>query len=293
MKTTLLVVILATMTALMGGAAAGIGFFSNRAPSPRSIKTIRGDTIDLYGKGLYRYDSLFFGAGYKGQDAVVLFLGMPLLIFAVLFYQRGSLAGHLLLVGLLGYFLYIYASMAFGAAYNPLFLLYTAVFSVSLFGFIIVFNAAVQKLAELGDLSSLPTRGLSIFMFVSGVITLFVWGGPLIQALVSGSAPARMDSYTTMVTYALDLAIITPATIICGFMLLRGNVLGYVLATPLLTLIILLAPQIILSTIFQFRAGVPFTTGEMIGPVAGFVILGGAGLWLLISLLKSLSSFTL
>lgn len=292
MKASWIVVFLATLTALMGGIAAGIGFFRNQAPEPQSFTTLRGDRIELYGRGLYRYDSLFFGAGYKGQDAVVLFLGVPLLILAILLYQRGSLAGHFSLVGLLGYFVYIYASMSFGAAYNPLFLLYTLVFGTSLFGFIIVFNSAVLKLAAFGDLSSLPGRGLIIFMFISGAITLFVWGAPLIEALVSGSAPARMDSYTTMVTYAIDLAIITPATIICAFIILRGNALGYVLAMPLLTLIILLAPQIILSTIFQYRAGVPFSTGEIVGPVAGFVILGTAGLWLLIRLIRGISHLT-
>jgi len=292
MKASWIVVLLATMTALLGGIAAGIGFFRNRAPDPKPFTTTRGDTIDLYGRGLYRFDSLFFGAGYKGQDAVVLFLGVPLLIVAILIYQRGLIAGHLLLVGVLGYFVYIYASMAFGAAYNPLFLLYTAVLGVSLFGFIIVFNSAIIKLSAFDDLGSFPGRGLVIFMFVSGAITLFVWGAPLIEALVSGSAPARMDNYTTMVTYAIDLAIITPATFICGFMILRGNAAGYVMAIPLLTLIILLAPQIILSTIFQNRAGVPFSIGEMIGPVAGFVILGSLGLWLLVRLLRSVSLFT-
>lgn len=290
MKASWIVVLLATLTALLGGIAAGIGFFRNRTASPRSFTTLRGDEIEVYGSGLYRYDTLFFGAGYKGQDAVVLFLGVPLLIVAILLYQRGSLAGHLSLVGLLGYFIYIYASMAFGAAYNPLFLLYTVVLSISLFGFIVAFNSAVLKLSALDDLSSLPGRGLIIFMFISGAITLFVWGAPLIEALVTGSTPARMDSYTTMVTYALDLAIITPATIICGFMILRGNALGFVVAMPLLTLIILLAPQIILSTIFQYRAGVPFSTGEMIGPVAGFVILGAVGLWLLTNLLRNISN---
>ena len=126
-------------------------------------------------------------------------------------------------------------------------------------------------------------------MFIAGAVTLFVWGAPLVSALVQGVPPARMDSYTTMVTYALDLAVITPATFICASLLLRENPAGVVLATPLLTLIILLAPQIILSTIFQQRAGVPFTAGEMVGPVAGFVVLGIAASWLLIRLMQGIS----
>jgi hypothetical protein len=98
-----------------------------------------------------------------------------------------------------------------------------------------------------------------------------------------------MDSYTTMVTYALDLAIITPAAFLCAALVLRGDPLGYVIAAPLLTLIVLLAPQIILSTVFQRSAGVPFTRGEMIGPVTGFVVLGLIAAWLLVAILRGLS----
>ena len=126
-------------------------------------------------------------------------------------------------------------------------------------------------------------------MFASGIVTLLVWGAPLVAALIKGGAPDRMDSYTTMVTYALDLAIITPATFLSAILILRGEPSGYAIAVPLLTLIILLAPQIILSTILQKSAGVPFTIGEMIGPVAGFVVLGVIAAWLLVDILKGLA----
>jgi hypothetical protein len=60
--------------------------------------------------------------GFKAGDAVTLVLGLPAPIFSLLCYQRGSMRGGLLLAGTLGYFLYNYGSMAFGAAYNQLFL---------------------------------------------------------------------------------------------------------------------------------------------------------------------------
>jgi hypothetical protein len=95
-----------------------------------------------------------------------------------------------------------------------------------------------------------------------------------VTALIRDSPPDHLDSYTTMVTYALDLVIVTPATFISGILILQGAVLGSLLAMHLLVLIVLLAPQIALSTDFQRSAGLPFTTGEMIGPVAGFALLG-------------------
>jgi hypothetical protein len=45
-------------------------------------------------------------------------------------------------------------------------------------------------------------------------------------------------------------------------------------------------------TIFQKAVGVPFTTGEMVGPVAGFVVLGLIGAWLLIDLLRGVRTLS-
>lgn len=125
-------------------------------------------------------------------------------------------------------------------------------------------------------------RGQTVQMFGRGLYRF-------VGALIKSGPPDRMDSYTTMVTYALDLAVITPATFLCAVLVWRGDPQGYVIAVPLLTLIVLLAPQIILGTIFQRSAGVPFTTGEMIGPVAGFVILGLIAAWLLAAILRPLA----
>jgi hypothetical protein len=289
MKASATVIALSSTVALLAAIAAAMGLFWKEGGDPFSFSTLRGQAVQIFGQGLYRYDTLFFGANFKGQDAVVLFLGVPLLIVSILLFQRGSVGGQLLLAGTLGYFLYVYASMALGASYNRLFLLYIVIFSASLYAFVQVFSSVDLDLIASQIPGGLPRRGLAIFMFASGLVTLVVWGAPLVTALINGGPPDRMDSYTTMVTYALDLAIITPATFLCGVLVLRGDPLGYVIAAPLLTLIVLLAPQIIVSTIFQRSAGVPFTTGEMVGPVAGFVVLGLLGGWLLIAIFRGIS----
>lgn len=283
-----IIIVLSSLVALLAAIAAAAGLFVKDSGEPFLFTTLRGQTAKIHGQGLYRYDTLFFGAGFKGQDAVALFLGVPLLALSIFLYQRGTVSGQLLLAGTLGYFLYLYASMALGAAYNKLFLLYVAIFSASLFTFVQVFSSAYSHLAASPLPSGLPRLGLAIFMLAAGLVTLVVWGAPLVAALIKGGPPDRMDSYTTMVTYALDLAIITPATFLCAVLVLGDNPMGYVIAAPLLTLIILLAPQIILSTIFQRSAGVPFATGEMIGPVAGFVVLGLIAAWLLATILRVL-----
>lgn len=287
-----IVIFLASLIALFTVVATAIGLFLKGGGASFTFSALRGQVVQIFGQGLYQYDTVFFGAGFKGQDATALFLGVPWLVISIFLYQRGSVSGHLLLTGILGYYLYLYASMALGAAYNRLFLLYIAIFSASLFAFILAFSSVNIDWIASQIPAGLPRRGLAAFMFLAGFVTLIVWGGPLISALMKGTAPERMDSYTTMVTYALDLAIITPATILCAVLVLQGNPQGYVIASPLLTLIFLLTPQIILSTIFQKASGVPFTPGEMIGPVAGFVVLGFFAAWLIVKILKGLPEIT-
>jgi hypothetical protein len=41
-----------------------------------------------------------------------------------------------------------------------------------------------------------PRRGLVVFLFVSGAITLAVWARPLVIALVHGNVTTRLDSDT-------------------------------------------------------------------------------------------------
>lgn len=269
--------------------AAGAGLFWQAAGDVYTFTTLRGETAQIYGQGLYRYDTVFAGAGFKGQDAVVLFLGVPLLILSAVLSWRGAFTGHLLLLGALGYFLYVYASMALGAAYNPLLLVYVVLFSASFFALVLTMTMIDLEQLAVRTAAGVPRRGLAIFMLVSGAVTLVVWGEPLVAALVQNTTPARLDTYTTMFTFALDLAIITPATWVAGGLLLRKNTLGYLVAVPLLVIIILLTPQIALSTVFQRAAGVPFTTGEMIGPISGFVVLGAVAIWLTVSLLRGVA----
>lgn len=272
--------------------AAGAGLFWPDGGSPFTFTTLRGDTAQIYRQGLYRYDTLFTGVGFEGQDTITLLLGVPLLVLSLVRYQRGSRRGGLLLMGMLGYFLYVYASMALSAAYNPLFLVYVALFAASLFAFVLAFTSPEREAAFASIAADLPHRAIGVFMLVSGLLTLFVWTEPIVSALLQNRTPARLDSYTTFVTIALDLATITPAAFLSGVLILQRRALGYHIAFPLLVLIVLLAPMIALNTLKQAAAGVVFTTGEMVGPVAGFAILGLIAAWILVVILRSVSTAT-
>jgi hypothetical protein len=290
MKTSTVLVWLATLVAVLALVAAGAGLFWPGGGGPFTFTTLRGESVQIYGQGLYRHDTLFIGALYRGQDVVMLVVGIPLLVLSALLYRRGSLRGGLLLMGTLAYFLYVYASMALGAAYNPLFLLYIALFSASLFAFVLAFVSLDRQALAARLSGQLPHRPIALFMFICGLLTLAVWLGPLLGSLMQGQPPKFLGSYTTIVTDVLDLGIIVPATFLAGVLLLRRATLGYLVTFALLVIIVILLPGIIASTVSQLAAGVSFTTGEIAGPITGFLLLGLVAGWIVVIFLRPLGA---
>ncbi len=116
----------------------------------------------------------------------------------------------------------------------------------------------------------LPRRFPAILLLAGGAVIFFVWLEPLVTALARGRPPALLGTYTPEVTFALGLAIITPATVLSGLWIPRRNPLGCRLAFPQLGTVVMLLPGISVSTAWQVAAGVAFTPGEIVGPIAGF-----------------------
>lgn len=181
-----------------------------------------------------------------------------------------------------------YAGYALGAiAHNRLSLLYAAVFSAALYGFVLLFASFPTE--ELHTLfpATTPRRGPAALMLASGVVLLAVWGVPLLTAALTGAAPPGLGPYTTEFTMVLDLAVIAPAAFLAGTLILRRRPLGYLVALSLLVLEISLAPLIIAQTAAQLLAGVRFTIPEVLGPMGGFMLLAGASAVVLVSLLRA------
>ncbi len=267
------------LMAILSLITSGAGLFWRDGGNSFTFTSLRGQTVQMDGQGLYRNDTLFTAGSFRGTDAVNLIVAVPLLVVAFVIYRRGSLRGRLLLVSILSWFLYLGASMGFGAAYNHLFLAYIALFSASLFAFILVFTSI--------DLSGLaarlspktPRSGLAIFLFVAGLAPLALWLGDVIGSLAQGRAPELLATYTTPVTYVLDLGVIVPVVFLAGVLVLRRAPLGYLLALIMLVLLAMTGLAVIGQTVAQINAGIVFGPGTLIGMVGSWVILALFAIW--------------
>lgn len=268
---------------------AGVGLFSQGGDGPFPFTTVYGDNVEIYGQGIYRHDSSFVAAIFKGTDVVTLFVGIPLLLTGYWLYRRGSLRGNIFLIGMLLYFLYLGATYTFSVLFNSLFLVYTALFSAALFSTILALTSFdLQHLASKVT-SNMPRRGIAIFMFVAGLGTLMLWLSELIGPLMTGQAPANLGPYTTMFTHGFDSAVITPACVITGIFLLQRKPLGYLLAAPLLILCTLIGVVVIAQTISQTLAGFVFPVGVYVGMIGSWVVMGAFAIGLTVRFFRSVS----
>ena len=276
-------VLLSIGITLMTFITSGMGLFFKRGDGPFMFTTIHEEAIEIYGRGLYQFDSAFKAPVLRGTDAILLFIGVPLLVLAIILYRRGSLPGQLLLTGLLSCFLYNAVSVGFGAAYNELFLVYMLIFSYSLFAFVIAFSLTGQTLMKADISERLPYRGIAIFIMIAG-LSPCVWLVDIIVSLIAGQVPQNVALYTTDVTTLLDVGIITPSCFIAAVMLLRRKPLGVLLSSTLLTLLTLIGLIVVAQSIMQYLDGirlggmafglyvVPFVSLSLIAVVFNYLI---------------------
>jgi len=281
--------LLIPLIALIAVAAALAGLMTQGGEGPSTFTTLHGQTANIYGVGLYRFDTVLFATTFKGVDVITLVLSVPLLIIAFILYRRNSLRGGLLLLSAIPYFIYIGASMTFSAAFNSAFLLYVVLLSVSFFTFIAVLSVFDATEIAKHILPGFPHRGLAIFLFVAGIGTFLLWLSELVGPLMSGSTPTNLGPYTTMYTHGFDSAIIVPALLLTGIFLLQRKPSGYLFAAPLLVFCAQIGFTVIAATIFQTLAGIIFPIGVYIGMIGSWVILGAFAIGLTIRYFSTIS----
>jgi hypothetical protein len=223
-----LIIILATITALFG-------ILSNQSINEGEvIRTLAGESVTLYGKGLYHNESISMASQVIAQEMVTLLMVVPFLLCALVLNHKGKIKGELLLTGTLGYTLYMYATYCFVAVYNNFFLIYVLLMSLSFFGFVINMYQLFSQRNNI-HFSKLPHKFIGFSTVFLGSLILLMWLGRLVPPLFEGSVPSGLEHYTTFPIQALDLGIVVPVAIIGGIALTKRKSLGYLLV-PIITI---------------------------------------------------------
>lgn len=274
---------------VLAAGAAAAGLFWPGGGEPYGLVSYRGEAVQIHARGLYAWDTVSSAAQMQANDVVTLVIALPLLAAAAPLAFRGSLRGHLLLSGTLGYVLYTYLSMSMLTAFNPLFLVYVALFSLSLFALVLCLMAFDVAGLPARFSAHLPRRGIAALLAGTGLFLSVAWLGRIAAPWLNGTPPA-LENTTTMVIQALDLGLVTPVVILAAWLLWQRRAWGYLLASVAVMKMLTMGTAVSLMTINMALNGVaesPVIGGIFMTLTAINALLG---LWLLRSVIPAPTS---
>lgn len=226
--------------------------------------------------GVYR-DNDWATAGFQGNDLVTLIVVVPLILVGVRSAGRGSPSGRLLWLGTMAYVLYNYSFYLFGAAFNELFVAYAGLVAAS--GTVLIMGLGHTDTAAVAARIGNPPSLRWVAGYLIGLPALLgvLWLSQIVASLINGTIPrAVTDSgIHTAVIFALDLAMLVPASFLAGVWLMRRRAWGYVLAAVLLVKDVTYALALIGMSYFAARAGI--ADAWLLAPL--WAVLGGLALW--------------
>ncbi|MBP1468649.1 hypothetical protein EYB53_023245 [Candidatus Chloroploca sp. M-50] len=231
--------------------------------TPYALTTFRGEEVTINARGLYYWDTVSMVAQMQANDLVTLVLGLPLLALSFWLARRGSLRGRLMLAGTLGFILYTYITMCFGAHYNALFLVYVALFSLSLFAFVLVLMSIDIPTLPAHFSDTLPRGWIAGLLFFAAAFLSLAWLSRIAATFAPGAIPA-LENTTSMFIQAMDLGLIVPVCLVSGILLLRRHAWGYLLASVGLTKFLTLGIAVSLMGLNMARVGVPVSVVELV-----------------------------
>lgn len=270
--------------------AASLGLFYQTAGHPYPYTNHRGEKVTINGHGLYYYDTLSTAAQMQGNDLVTLAVGLPLLVLSVILTMRRSLTrlafqGHLLLTGTLGFFLYTYLTMSTLTAFNALFLVYVALFGLSLYAFILSMMSFDLSSVAGHFADRLPRKWIAALLFFVGGFLSLAWLARILQPLLNGVDPA-LENTTTLVIQTMDLSLIVPMAFLAGFLLLRRSAWGFLLSTVFIMKALTLGLGVSAMGINMAQAGVP----DSLAIILPFFVITLLNLIAAFTLLKNIKS---
>ncbi len=160
------------------------------------------------------------------NDLVTLFLGVPLLLGALYLAIRGSIKAQLIWIGTIWYMIYNYIFYLYGAAVNKFFLLYVALFILSVYALIFTFvKVDIKDIAQRFNPRT-PVKAVCGFMFFFAFALGVPWVGKCLAFVFGGPTPTVAEG----VIFATDLCFMISVLIVSGILLYKKQPWGYVLS---------------------------------------------------------------
>jgi hypothetical protein len=229
----------------------------------------------LFIDDLYQ-DNAFTASAWRSTDLVTLVLAVPTLIVALLLSVRGSPHAQLVWLGMLDYTLYNYAYYLFGTAFNQFFLIYVALFTLSIFA--LIFGLSNLDIGSIRQRfrDRTPVKWIAGYMLFVAVGIGGLWIAQSLSFVASGQVPDLIlkVEHPTSIVFALDLSLVVPFLMVGAIWLWQRRPWGYVLAAILSVKGAVYMLALAAVTLLAVREGVSESAAEL--PLWGLLSLAFA-----------------
>ena len=237
-----------------------------------SIMDQNGEIVELYGIGIYRYDSLFKATIFKGTDFAMLVFVLPIFIGLLYFgLIKNNKYMKLMLLGLSSFLLYFHTSVATGAFYNQLHLLYIFNFSLCLL-FIIMLYVEVSKSQIKSEKMFQKPYMIIIYLVFNLLALIMAWIPEIISTMLNNTGLSFGYHYTTEATHVLDVGIIIPLIFATIILLKQKKSISLIIIPILVIMSGVIGVVIVMQTVYQINAGIELTNQEIATKVIPFLL---------------------
>lgn len=220
-----------------------------------AVLLIAASVTGLLIHGLYR-EGAWAREAFRGGDVVTLAIAAPLLLVSLILSVRGSHRAEPVWIGMLIYTFYTYAYATFGAAFNDVFLLHIALFSMS--GFAIACALPNLDVAAIGRTfrGAIGARTIGVFLAVVGIAQGVLWIFLVVRNALTGEVLHDIPVSGQHLVFALDLALLVPSLVLAGVLLARSKPFGFLLGTAMAVFGAVYQLNLMVASVFQDRADV-------------------------------------
>lgn len=273
--------ILVTGIVVASSVSALTGLFSSGGTDNFQYQSIREQTVNIYGSGIYKHMSYEVAIQGIAQDLVTLLIGIPALIVSFILSLKGSLRARIIFSGTAFYFFVGYLMYQLMAMYNELFLVYVFLTGTSFFVLILTLYPLDLTEVKKAFSSEAKTSFGGAFLIFNGTAITLLWLGIVLPPLLDGSIfPPGIEHYTTLIVQAVDLSLLLPLSFLFGYLLYKRKPEGYLFGTVYLVFLIYMMTALLSKILFMGVHGYEIIPAVFIIPL--LLILSFLGAYLML-----------
>lgn len=255
---------------------------------PILILTLFASLVSLLKVDFYSRDSAIMAMKSHYLDLILLCIVVPIGILMFIFAYKKSYWAKLFIIGMMGYIGFMAGFNAFSLFFNELFLVYTAVFSLCVFGMLIGYKRECRS----GNISNSPLsyKISGVFLLLFAVTAYVAWLMEIISSTINDLIPESISGMglPSSVVHVFDMGFALPIIIFGAILLLKGKKSGLIISSIAASFIFFTCTSILIMESALKYFEMPFDVGKLYS----MYVLAPLSIFPIIALFSSVSKLT-